>query len=119
MRSLSDFYDDLHAKETTYAGATYYMKSLWSHPAMKTWAGRMRGKQVRLLDVGCGKGYFMRDFVAGMQERWNLKHARATGLDLVRSSGDVFAELKPVMEFVQADTDGKPRKAWCANFAGF
>jgi SAM-dependent methyltransferase len=108
MRSLSDFYDDLHAQEKSYAGATYYMKSLWSHGALKAWAGRMRGRRVRLLDVGCGKGYFLRDFAAGMQARWELQHARAIGLDLVRSSGDVFSELNPPMEFVQADTDGKP-----------
>ena len=108
MRSASDYYADLHTKEKSYSGANYHMRSFWASPALRDWALRMQGRRVRLLDVGCGKGFFFRDFVSGIRRRWNLEPARSTGLDIVRSSGDVFADISPQFEFVQADTDNHP-----------
>ena len=60
MRSASAYYTDLHAQETGYSGATYHMPSLWRLRALSDWATRVRNEPVRLLDVGCGKGFFMR-----------------------------------------------------------
>jgi ubiquinone/menaquinone biosynthesis C-methylase UbiE len=108
MRSAADFYQGLHTEEKTYSGATYYMKSLWPVRALNDWAASQTGHPVRLLDVGCGKGLFLRDFVAGLKSRWDIKPARFTGLDLVRSPNDVFTEISPQFEFVQGDTDGHP-----------
>ncbi len=108
MRSASDFYSGLHAREKTYSGATYYMKSLWSSRALRDWAARVQGRPVRLLDVGCGKGICLRDFVRGISAHWQLAPTRLTGLDIVRSPDDVFAEISPKFEFIQADTDNNP-----------
>ncbi len=106
MRSAPDFYTTLHAEEKTYSGATYYMRSLWSLRALRDWLAKSNGKPLRLLDVGCGKGFFLRDFVAGLKSRRHVQPARITGLDIVRSPNDVFAEISSEFEFVQADTDG-------------
>jgi ubiquinone/menaquinone biosynthesis C-methylase UbiE len=108
MRSASDFYAGLHVKEKTYSAGSYCMKSLWSSSALNDWATEMKLEPARLLDVGCGKGVFLRDFVLGLKSRWNIQPSRVTGLDLVRSPGDVLAEISPPVEFVQADTDGNP-----------
>jgi SAM-dependent methyltransferase len=106
MRSASDFYTELHAEEKHYSGANYHMKSLWAVAALNAWAARMKSRPVRLLDVGCGKGYFIRDFVRGAHSRWGIQPSRVTGLDIVRSSGDVCDQVSPDFEFVQFDTDG-------------
>jgi SAM-dependent methyltransferase len=108
MRSASDFYTTLHDEEKHYSGASYNMASLWPLRPLATWAAEAQGRPVRLLDVGCGKGYFMRDFVRGLDERWRIKPSRIAGIDIVRSSGDVFEQISPRFEFVQHDTDGNP-----------
>ena len=116
MRSASDFYTELHAEEKHYSGANYHMKSLWPVPPLKHWAARVQAKPVRLLDVGCGKGFFLRDFVQGLGSRWAIRPARITGLDIVRSSNDVFSDISADFEFVQADTDGNPLPFETASF---
>src|SRR5215469_13874611 len=108
MRSASEFYTELHAEEKHYSGANYHMKSLWPVRALNTWAGQVKARPVRLLDVGCGKGYFIRDFVHGLKSRWGIQPDRVTGLDIVRSTGDVFSDVSPLFEFIQFDTDGNP-----------
>jgi SAM-dependent methyltransferase len=108
MRSASDFYTELHSEEKHYSGANYHMKSLWPLHALNRWAVEAKSHPVRVLDVGCGKGFFLRDFVRGLESRWNIAPTRITGLDIVRSSGDVFSDISPTIEFVQADTDGNP-----------
>jgi ubiquinone/menaquinone biosynthesis C-methylase UbiE len=108
MRSASEFYHGLHAEEQGYSGGSYYMRSLWSLRALKRWAARNKAQPVRLLDVGCGKGIFLRDFVTGLKSRWEIQPGRITGLDLVRSPNNVFTEISAHFQFVQSDTDGNP-----------
>jgi len=81
---------------------------LWPLRPLNSWATQVRARPVSLLDVGCGKGYFIRDFVKGLNSRWGIQPARVTGLDIVRSSGDVFEDVSPKFEFIQFDTDGNP-----------
>ena len=106
MRSAADFYTTLHAEEKHYSGANYHMKSLWSLRALNAWAARAKTQPVRVLDVGCGKGFFLRDFVHGARSRWEIEPIRVTGLDIVRSPENVFPEISPSFEFIQSDTDG-------------
>lgn len=108
MRSASDFYTTLHAEEKHYSGANYHMKSLWPLHALNAWAVRVKSKPVRLLDVGCGKGFFLRDFVRGARTRWGIEPASITGLDIVQSPDNRFQDIGPKFEFVQSDTDGNP-----------
>lgn len=108
MRSPLDFYNTLHSEEKTYSGASYRMDSLWSSRPFVRWIAEIKTKPLRVLDVGCGKGIFLRDFINGLNSNWNIRPSRVTGLDIVRSPGDIFAEISPKIEFVQADTDGNP-----------
>jgi SAM-dependent methyltransferase len=106
MKPVKDFYEGLHEKDKQYSGGDYHMKSLWSSGALRDWAGR-QGESLRYLDVGCGRGIFIRDFVQGMEQSWNKKPARVMGIDLVQSTTNVFNEI-PKFEFRLHDTDGNP-----------
>ena len=108
MRSAADFYQGLHTSQKTYSAGSYHLESLYSSRALNRWLGERRDKPMRLLDVGCGKGLFLRDFVGTLKSRWQLTPARIVGLDLVRSPDDLFPEISERFEFVQHDTDGNP-----------
>jgi len=115
MRSAVDFYTKRHT-DRVYSGGRYHMKSFWSARALQAWAARMKGRPVRVLDVGCGKGYFLKEFTEGTRSLFKLEAGRVTGLDIVRAQDDVFAQIQPKMEFIQADTDGQPLPFGDENF---
>ena len=106
MRSAAEFYKDLHAAESTYSGGTYYYASLYADRGFQRWISQWQNKPMRLIDVGVGKGFFLRDFLKTIQSRWNVQPARTAGLDIVLSSGNVFPEISANMEFISHDSDG-------------
>jgi SAM-dependent methyltransferase len=108
MQQAEKFYPELHKAEATYSAGTCHMESLLSHGVIDEFARQYRGKTIRLLDVGCGKGLFIRDFVRALRERWSLDKIEVTGTDLVRSPGDLFKEVSPDFKFVQYNLDGQP-----------
>jgi SAM-dependent methyltransferase len=108
MSRAETFYNDRHAVDATFSGAEYHMKSLLSLRAIKEWGASHSGRQVRLVDVGCGKGVFLRGFVREIRLRWQIQQVTATGIDIVRSSNDVFSEIAPDFKFLQQDLDGHP-----------
>ena len=108
MSTPSGFYQDLHKAEQTYSAGSYYYPSLYSSAALKRWGEGRKGGSIRILDVGCGKGLFLRDFLAGLKAAWSLQPSRVTGLDLVRSPNNLFEEIKPRLEFVEHNSDGQP-----------
>ncbi|MGA2867776.1 MAG: class I SAM-dependent methyltransferase [Verrucomicrobiota bacterium] len=109
MSHAEEFYPKRHAKDQTYSAGEYHMQSLFSQRVLKDWASHYNndGSPLRMLDVGCGKGLFLRDFAAGLRQR-GVKTIQATGIDLVRSSGDYFSEVCSDFKFVQQNLDGKP-----------
>jgi len=82
------------------------MDSFWSCHPIKEWFCGRQGKSLRILDVGCGKGLFTRDLATGITAKWGLKQSKVTGLDIVKSPGDVFAQIPSPFEFVKHDGDG-------------
>jgi ubiquinone/menaquinone biosynthesis C-methylase UbiE len=108
MKAAKDFYNQLHETQGTYSAGTYHMASLWKNRALRRWLSERRGKEVRLLDVGCGKGLFLRDFVHGALQGWGVTVARVTGIDLVQSPGNLFSEISPNFEFKLHNGDGEP-----------
>jgi SAM-dependent methyltransferase len=108
MKPLTEFYEGLHSTHKDYSAGTYNFKPLFASRALRQWAQSKAGAAIRFLDVGCGKGLFLREIVAVLQQRWNVGAARITGLDLVRSPADRFAEISEQFEFIQHDVDGHP-----------
>src|SRR5438445_11698960 len=108
MKPLTEFYEGLHSAQKDYSAGTYNFKPLFASRALRQWAQSKAGAAIRFLDVGCGKGLFLREIVAGVQQRWNVGAARMSGLGLVRSPGDQFAEISEQFEFIQHTVDGHP-----------
>jgi 2-polyprenyl-3-methyl-5-hydroxy-6-metoxy-1,4-benzoquinol methylase len=106
MKPLTEFYAGLHATDKNYSAGTYHFKSLFSLRVLEQWLQSKAGRPFRILDVGCGKGLFLREFVGTLKSRWKLVPERVTGLDLVRSPEDIFAQISDKFEFIQHDTDG-------------
>jgi SAM-dependent methyltransferase len=108
MSRAEEFYPKLHAKDSGYSGAEYQMEPLLKLDVVRVWAETFNGRQVRMLDVGCGKGVFLRDFGSGLKQRYGIKSVQAAGIDVVRSPNDCFSEVCSDYKFVQQDLDGQP-----------
>lgn len=108
MKPVKDFYENLHRTEASYSAGVYDMAALFGNRAFQEWARRHQGRANRLLDVGCGKGLFIRDVVREVSNRWSLQLEKIVGLDLVKSPGDVFGDISDRFEFRLHDTDGQP-----------
>jgi SAM-dependent methyltransferase len=107
MKPVKDFYEKLHSTEAGYSAGIYDMPALFRNRAFRGWAQRHQSGTPRLLDVGVGKGLFLRDVVRELGATWSARPAKTVGLDLVRSPGDVFADIPAAFEFLQHDTDGQ------------
>lgn len=101
------FYSRLHSVDSAYSAGEYHLESLVRGRAMKAWLKQRSGVTTRLLDVGCGKGLFLRDFARVARERFQVGAIDASGVDLVRSPGDFFAEISPNFHFVEQNLDGQ------------
>ena len=114
MSQAEKFYPKLHAADPDYSAGEYRIDSLLSLPAVKHWArsfetsAKTNQLPIRMLDVGCGKGLFLRDFAAGIKSKWRVNNIQAAGIDLVRSPGDHFAEICDNFHFSQQNLDGHP-----------
>jgi ubiquinone/menaquinone biosynthesis C-methylase UbiE len=105
MGHAEKFYPELHKSDAVYSAGEYYMPSLYAQTALRDWGNSHSNQQVRLLDVGCGKGVFLRDFVNGIRNRWQITNIQATGIDIVRSPNDVFSEICRDFAFIKQDLD--------------
>lgn len=107
MNLKNDFYQRVHDGRPDYSGSTYDLKELMSMRQFDRWRESHAEKPVNVLDVGCGKGFFLRDFrIEG--ERRHISVGRSVGFDLIRSSGSVFSESPEKFEFVQGSAEGEP-----------
>lgn len=115
MSAKNDFYQRVHEARPDYSGSTYDLRDLMSTRSFERWLGRQVGRNVSVLDVGCGKGYFLRDFRAEGEQR-RLSVGRAVGLDLVRSSDNIFSRDPMKYEFVEGSVEGEPLPFAAATF---
>ncbi|HMJ64575.1 MAG TPA: class I SAM-dependent methyltransferase [Candidatus Binatia bacterium] len=106
MNQAEQFYPELHAHDEKYSAGEYHMPSLLNHRILNQWLTNYNGKNLRILDVGCGKGLFARDFVNGIRSRSQIKDIEVTGTDLVESPGNFFAQISPRFRFVKQNLDG-------------
>ena len=108
MKPLTEFYSGLHSTQKDYSAGTYDIPALLASAPWKGWVEGKTHGPLAMLDVGCGKGLFLRDVVRGLKDRWSIVPTRLTGVDLVRSPANLFLEISPSFEFIQHDTDGNP-----------
>jgi len=107
MSEKKDFYHKIHCESPEYSGATYDVAGLTSSRPFKRWVRGQSRCTVNILDIGCGKGFFLRDFI-NLVEKTQLRVIRAVGIDLVRSEGNVFSQVSGRYEFVEGSVDGEP-----------
>ncbi len=108
MTQAEEFYPKLHAQDKVYSAGEYHLQSLLALGVVRNWAKDFNQRPLKMLDVGCGKGLFLRDFASGLKQRHHVQAIQAAGIDLVRSPGDHFDEVCPDFKFVQQNLDGKP-----------
>lgn len=108
MTRAESFYPELHKQDAEYSAGEYRVDALVNLRAFRRWMDVRRGKPVRVLDVGCGKGRFLRDVTKAMRQQWQVPEIIASGTDLVRSPNNHFAEISSNFTFVQQNLDGQP-----------
>ena len=107
MDHAEQFYPKLHAADQSYSAGEYHMNSLISAGVISDWAKGFQNRPLRMLDVGCGKGLFLRNFSRGLRQHHGVQTIKATGIDLVRSPSDHFKEICDDFQFVQQNLDGR------------
>jgi len=107
MSGKNDFYQHLHGARPDYSGALYHVSSLIDTKVFDRWLRSHTGQPVRILDVGCGKGFFLRDFSDELSCHQQMI-GRAVGIDLIKSSGNIFSQFPDKFEFVEGSVDGEP-----------
>lgn len=103
---IESFYEQTHKTEKNYGAGKYDLAPLLGNRTVKSWLRQRRKGEVSVLDVGCGKGLFLRDVKSLLREQWDIRLARIVGVDLVRSPGDIISELGSHAEFVEQSVDG-------------
>lgn len=105
MNDKIEFYQKLHDQKTGYAGGTYDPRVLLRMRIFSDFLTRYAGRPIRVLDVGCGKGFFLKNFCEEAQRRGAVIGA-AVGLDLIRSDENVFDRAPDHYRFIQGSVEG-------------
>jgi 2-polyprenyl-3-methyl-5-hydroxy-6-metoxy-1,4-benzoquinol methylase len=106
MSQAEQFYPGLHEQDAKYSAGEYHMASLLSHGVLNDWLANYAGRNLRILDVGCGKGLFLRELTNHLRTRSRIKGLEVTGTDLVKSPGNFFSDISADFRFVQLNLDG-------------
>lgn len=106
MEGAKEFYTERHDLSTSYSGGRYHVSHLVCCKTVRAWAERKKDSPIRGLDIGCGKGVFLRDFCTGLSQTHGIKVGGLVGMDLVKSPGNVFEELPTDLDFVEGNVDG-------------
>jgi ubiquinone/menaquinone biosynthesis C-methylase UbiE len=106
MNEKTAFYQRLHDQQTDYSGMVYDFHALLKMRLFADFLPRYADQPMRILDVGCGKGFFLNGFCEEAQSRGAVI-GTAVGLDLIRSDGNVFDRAPDRYRFVQGSVDGE------------
>jgi SAM-dependent methyltransferase len=108
MQIESKFYDRLHRSDAGYGRNVYDVPRLMRQAAFQRWSDRTEKSktQLRVLDIGCGKGQFLLDLTQALKQRHQAAFTRVAVVDLIRAEGNLLGEITPAPEFFQQSVDG-------------
>ena len=104
MSRAENFYRRRHRDEPDYAACVYDLAALFRHRVFEIWVRAHQGESPRVLDIGVGKGVFLRGVVRELERRWQATPT-VSALVVVRSPGNVFDGLD--WDFRLQDVDGQ------------
>jgi ubiquinone/menaquinone biosynthesis C-methylase UbiE len=109
MQIESRFYDRLHRNDASYGKNVYDVPRLMRASAFQRWLERNRNNkyQLRILDIGCGKGQFLFDITEALKQKQQASFARVVVVDLIRAEGNLLGKITPTPEFFQQSVDGE------------
>jgi SAM-dependent methyltransferase len=109
MQIESKFYDRLHRQDAGYGKNVYDVPRLMRASAFQRWLERNKKNkaQLRVLDIGCGKGQFLFDITEALKQKQQAGFARVAVVDLIRAEGNLLGKITPVPEFFQQSVDGE------------
>lgn len=107
MQVETKFYEQLHS-DAGYGRSRFDVPRLMRQPAFRKWATQHRGRAVRLLDIGCGKGQFLLDVTNALTREGFPPFDRIAVVDLIRANEHVLDQIRPAPEFHQQSVDGQP-----------
>jgi ubiquinone/menaquinone biosynthesis C-methylase UbiE len=107
MHSDAKFYERLHKRDVSYGRNVYDMSALVSAPGFRKWLKGYSTPQLRLLDIGCGKGQFLLDLTRLLRSQYQANLSRIAVVDLVKADNSLLGEISPAPEFFQQSVDGQ------------
>ncbi len=109
MQIESKFYDRLHKNDAGYGKNVYDVPRLVRSSGFQSWLSRndKNRRQLRLLDIGCGKGQFLLDVTELLKQQNKAGFSRVAVVDLIRAEGSLLGKITPAPEFFQQSVDGQ------------
>jgi SAM-dependent methyltransferase len=107
MYADEKWYERLHHSNVVYGRNVYDVDRLTAASAFRQWLERSNKGQLRVLDIGCGKGQFLLDLTGTLRSRCQAGLSRVAVVDLVKAENNLLGEIKPVPEFFQQSVDGE------------
>lgn len=107
MQVEPQFYERLHTRDRRYGMNSYDVPRLMASRAFRDWLGRVNQGQLRLLDIGCGKGQFLYDLSEALRNREKSRLAKIAVVDLVKAPNNILEQINPAPEFHQQSVDGE------------
>jgi 2-polyprenyl-3-methyl-5-hydroxy-6-metoxy-1,4-benzoquinol methylase len=105
---LTEFYTREKANDPAYAAGSYDVRALLARRPFQEWVKKHRGgTRVRVLDVGCGRGVFIKDMVTLLGER-GVSVSQVVGVDLMEEHPAAVTALKVPLEYHRQSIDGCP-----------
>jgi ubiquinone/menaquinone biosynthesis C-methylase UbiE len=87
-----------------YDDARYSLDKILLIEGFKTWVQKREKSTLNCADIGCGKGYFLRDLTETLHHRYQINFNRKVGIDLVINS--TAEKNYQEIEFKQVNIDG-------------
>jgi 2-polyprenyl-3-methyl-5-hydroxy-6-metoxy-1,4-benzoquinol methylase len=106
MSTVQDHYRELDA-QCPGGGSIFDVAGLLGMRPVARWAAAHGGRRIRILDIGCGTGVFLKAFIEGLANRHGLE-AESRGIDLIHPSQNQFSSIPGSFEFSTCDVDGVP-----------